>query len=68
MAKGRTIIKDRLNRAGNHLEDSLDFLSQTRVHFGAYGDHYKKYQEYLESLEAIIYLALENIRKLNEKI
>jgi len=68
MAKGRTIIKDRLNRAGNHLEDSLNFLEQTRTHFAAYGDHYKKYQEYLESLETMIYLVLENIRKLEKKI
>ena len=68
MAKGRTIIKDRLNRAGNHLEDSLNFLEQTKMHFQVYGDYYKKYQEYLESLEEIIFLALENVRKLEERI
>ena len=68
MAKGRTIIKDRLNRAENHLEKSLDFLDETRIHFAAYGDYYSQYEKYIKSMEEMIYLVLENIRKLEKKI
>ena len=68
MSKGRRIIKDRLNRAANHLEDSLNFLDETRIHFAAYGDYYSQYEKYIKSLEEVIYVALENIRKLEKKI
>ena len=68
MATNRKVLKDRLQRAINHLEDANTFLGQAYEMFAEYGDYYGKYKEYLLAIGQTIEFAKENIKKIMEFI
>ena len=68
MATNRKFLKDRLQRAINHLEEANNFVGQAYEMFNQYGNYYGKYKEYLLAIGQTIEFAKENIQKILEFI
>jgi len=68
MSTNRKVLRDRLQRAINHLEDANNFLGEAYGIFSKYGEHYGKYKEYLLAIGQTIEFAKQNIEKILEHI
>jgi uncharacterized protein (DUF488 family) len=68
LSTNRKFLRDRLQRAINHLEEANRFLGEAYGVFSKYGDHYGKYKEYLIAVGQTIEFAKENIERLLEHI
>lgn len=68
MSTNRKFIRDRLQRAINHLEEANRFLGEAYEVFSKYGDHYGKYKEYLLGVGEMIEFAKLNIERMLDYI
>jgi len=68
MATNRKFLRDRLERAINHLDEANNFLGQAYEMFAQHGEYYGKYKEYLLAIGQTIEFAKQNIEKILEHI
>lgn len=68
MSTNRKFLRDRLQRAINHLEEANRYLGQAYEMFSNYGNHYGKYKEYLIAVGQTIEFAKQNIERLLDHI
>lgn len=68
MSSRRYILKDRLDRSLNHLDKALAFLWEINQLFGEYGDHYEQYIEFINANAELLFMVVENLEKLRDKI
>ena len=68
MSMNRKVLRDKLQRAINHLEDANNFLAEAYGMFAKYGNHYGKYKEYLIGIGQMIEFAKENLERILEYI
>jgi len=68
MASRRVLIRDRLNRALYHLEETGVYIKEVRMAFEQFGDYYQKYIKLIDAIETVLAMGYESLEELKNKI
>ena len=62
------IVRDRLNRALNHLEETGVYIKEVRMAFEEFGNYYENYIKLIDSIETMLAVAYETMERLKDNI